>query len=298
MSASTMSCHLRRWRGIALPVAMLVASAAIPVAATPRAIPAHPVRAAAPAGNPLALEEGVSRAISIASADCNRDCRDDVVVGYREPSGGIVAVYPGSLRGLGADPVLVAVPVAPDLLVAGDVTADGIADVVAASRGATELWLVRGTRSGEFRTPEAIDAGGAITALAAGEFGGHNGRTSIAVGVARDAGAAVRILVADESGSLDAAVTIATPAAAAAFALGQFDASAPFDLAVAAGERVVGDLADERLHERVLATLRRAGIRLHAQEGGVARSSTGFAGRLCAGGSVDLRSTIGSKKAT
>lgn len=228
--------HLRRWSGTTLAVVLVFVCAAAPVAAASRsvALRSH-ARAARVEARPT-LVDGVARAVSVASADCNRDGRADVVAGYDVPDGGVVAIYAGTRSGLATEPVLVSLPVAPDFLVAGDVNGDGRADIVAASRGASDLLLLRATPNGDFSAPEPVHVAGSVTALASGQFGGLDGRTDVAVGVSGADGSRAVVLSLVDGVPLVETASIGMPAPVQSFAFGQFDASSPLDLAIAAGD--------------------------------------------------------------
>ncbi|HJX84302.1 MAG TPA: VCBS repeat-containing protein, partial [Candidatus Angelobacter sp.] len=150
-----------------------------------------------------ALAAGRAQPVSMASEDVDADGVADLVVGYSAPGGGIVAVYRGNLdafapqshasflaigRGEFPSPFrtdvrVFNVPVSPDFLAIGNFTGGGTPDLVMASRGGNAMYVFAGDGNGGFGAPKTINLQGAITALAAGNFG-KSLATSVVLGLA------------------------------------------------------------------------------------------------------------------
>ena len=83
-------------------------------------------------------------------------------------------------------------PVAPELMVAGDFDHDGHPDLALAQRGDRAVYLLRGGRDG-FGSPEKLAQAGAVDALAAGHIDQPDGFADLAIAVSDQAGASLRI---------------------------------------------------------------------------------------------------------
>jgi hypothetical protein len=201
---------------------------------------------------------GAGRAL--ASADFDEDGTPDLVTGYAGPQGGrlvvrrgnVDAIYPNSpeanarrARGEFSEAAFhpargsFALAEAADFLGTGDFDADGHWDIVAAARGGTKLYWLRGDGRGNFAAAQALEVPGAITALAVGEVNRVDGLTDIALGVAATEGA--RVLVFESPGGAlrgpPESFALAAPVVDLAFgALGE---DGWLDLAIASGSEVV-----------------------------------------------------------
>jgi hypothetical protein len=148
-------------------------------------------------------------ALSLASGDFNEDGVPDLLVGSSSSNGRAVslrlgnsdAIYPNSpdaqarkrLGQFTSAPFLpiertLALPTAPDFLVAGDFDGDDHADIVAARRGGTSLSLLSGKGDGTFGEIRVIDLFGKITSLVSGEIGRVNGLADLAITIETDEG--------------------------------------------------------------------------------------------------------------
>jgi VCBS repeat protein len=197
---------------------------------------------------------------ALASADFDEDGVPDLVTGYAAPRGGrlsvqrgnVDAIYPnsaeaqarrarGEFTAAAFHPARqsIALPEAADFVGTGDFDADGHWDIVAARKGGTRLYWLRGDGRGNFGPPQIIEVAGAITALATGEINRVDGLTDIAVGIVAADGARVLIFEAAEGALRRAPESIPLSAAATAFAFGQLDDHAAADLAIASGNEVI-----------------------------------------------------------
>jgi CSLREA domain-containing protein/uncharacterized repeat protein (TIGR01451 family) len=149
------------------------------------------------------LAMGQAQPLSSASADIDEDGVPDLLVGYNTPTGGVVVLHRGNLdafapqsrtsflaiaRSEFPSPFLpnaqvFNIPVRPDFLATGNFTGSGHLDLVVASRGGNALYLFAGDGKGKFASRQVISLPGAITALAAGQFGRVGEFTSLIVGM-------------------------------------------------------------------------------------------------------------------
>jgi hypothetical protein len=197
---------------------------------------------------------------ALAAADFDEDGVPDLVTGYAAPRGGrlsvqrgnVDAIYPnsaeaqarrarGEFTAAAFHPARqsIALPEAADFVGTGDFDADGHWDIVAARKGGTRLYWLRGDGRGNFGPPQIIEVAGAITALATGEINRVDGLTDLAVGILAADGARVLIFEAAEGALRRAPESIPLSAAATAFAFGQLDDHAAADLAIASGNEVI-----------------------------------------------------------
>jgi FG-GAP-like repeat len=210
-----------------------------------------PARAVAP------LDSDASpRPLAMTTADLDGDRLTDLVVGFADGGSGTIVVYrtnrdalwpngPRARERWGAEipPFLPAartwVGERPDRLVAGDFDNDGKVDVVFATSGSRVVWLLPGTRVGEFGAPRRYDMPGQVTALASGEYGRADGLADLAIAV--DAGDAAQFLVfGDPQGALHGAPEVhALPQAATEISLADLDGDLDRDASALAGSEIV-----------------------------------------------------------
>src|ERR1700730_7356247 len=157
-------------------------------------------------GSPAAVQSpmtGQAQPLSSTSADVDEDGGADPLVGCSTPGGGAIVLHRGNLdafapqssasflaiaRGEFPSPFLpnaqvFNVPISPDFLATGNFTGSGHLDLVLASRGGNALYLFSGDGKGKFVSWQVISLPGAITVLAAGQFGRAGAFTSLIVGL-------------------------------------------------------------------------------------------------------------------
>jgi hypothetical protein len=197
-------------------------------------------------------------ALSLISADFNGDGIADLAAGYAAPGGGgIIAVHYGSLdalapqsdasfwaigRGEFPAPFLpnarvFSVPLAPDLLAAGNFTGTGTTDLVVAARGASVMYILQGDGHGNFQAPQAVNLAGGVTALSGGKLGRTSLSSDLIVGISGSEGSSLQVYRGASKGpKLLARYALGGPVSSIAF--GNLTAGLGADAAVAAG----GDL--------------------------------------------------------
>ncbi|HEX4602660.1 MAG TPA: hypothetical protein VH724_01580, partial [Candidatus Angelobacter sp.] len=153
-------------------------------------------------GAAASLMTGASQPVAMTSGDIDGDGVDDLLVGYRVPGGGVIAVHRGNLdafapqsdaslqaigRGEFPAPFLqnantFTVPFSPDFIAVGNFKGNGNQDLVVAAKGGNTLSVFPGDGKGGFGDPQTVALPGGVTALAAGEFGASGQFTTVLVG--------------------------------------------------------------------------------------------------------------------
>ncbi|HEY3135085.1 MAG TPA: FG-GAP-like repeat-containing protein [Blastocatellia bacterium] len=213
-----------------------------------------------PAALTLALQQNLARPLALASADFDEDGVPDLICGYGHAGSGIISwlrgnvdsIYPNSpeaqrrkIAGEFTDaPFLspacvVALPIEPEFLGAGDFDGDGHWDVVAASRTSDGLYLLPGDGRGGFKNATRIALPGTVTALVTGEINRRDGLDDIVVAVNGQDGPKALVFEGPAGALRAKPETFDLPAEASALALGQLDEDYPMDLAVAAGQELL-----------------------------------------------------------
>lgn len=206
------------------------------------------------------IASGEARPTTAADVDADGDGVRDLAIGYAFAEGGAVAVYRGNAaavypnspeaqerRAAGAlvdapflgEVAVFATAVAPDLIAAGDFDLDMREDLAVAARGGTSIYVFSAREDGSFGSPVELEPGGAVTALAAGEFGRRDAAADLVAGVASGETFALTVF-ASPSGALralPASTALAAPVADLHF--GRYGADPWLDIAVASGNDLV-----------------------------------------------------------
>ena len=134
---------------------------------------------------------GNAQPVSIASGDLDADGFEDLVVGYSAGAGGYVSIHRGNMdafapqsdasfqaigRGEFPSPFHLeaqtfSVPVHPDFIALGNFTGQGNKDLAIAAKGGNTIYVLANDGKGNFGTPQGVNVGSGITALAAGQLG-------------------------------------------------------------------------------------------------------------------------------
>jgi hypothetical protein len=192
---------------------------------------------------------------ALASADVDGDGVRDLIclyAGAAEASivvyrGNLAALYPNAPEARGAstdapllfDRELAPVPVAAELLAAGDFDNDGRVDLAAAAPGDRALYVMAGEPGGAFGPPRAVEMPGAVTALASGDVNRPDGLGDLVVGVA-DGGSARLLVFEGPDGALEAEPeTFELDYPATAIAIGAVTSHGATDVVAAAGRELV-----------------------------------------------------------
>jgi CSLREA domain-containing protein len=220
---------------------------------------ALPVNYEAPPKLQALLNANAAEPRVLASGDFDEDGVPDLVCGYALQGAGVVTLYRGNIDSIFQNsfeaqrvaegkltpsaflsPARVfEAPIAADFIGAGDFDGDGHCDVVVASRGGDELYLLPGDGKGNLISSRKIQVPGAVTSLAVGEINRADGLTDVVVGAVSHEGPKALVFEGPE-GALKARPEIfSLPGEPQAMVMGQFDNEYTMDLAVGAGSELV-----------------------------------------------------------
>lgn len=204
-------------------------------------------------GRPLPTMSNLKRTAAaapraLARADLDRNGIPDLLVGLDDSGSGRVVVYLGDQQNYPArgatlpfQPALptVFVPLAPDLIAAGDFDADGCQDVVVAARDDHRLALLAGDNTGALATPVLIDLPGPVTAMATGEVNRRDSLADLVICVGRDENAQLMVFESPQGALRGTPEVHALQATCGSVAIGQLVPGAEREIVVAAGSEVV-----------------------------------------------------------
>jgi|GEM_PF-1046362 len=200
------------------------------------------------------LQSGAAQPRALGVADLDGNATPDLITGYAYNGAGIITVQNGNPEAFapkddsifprvqqGYQPPsllsqaqVYSVPEPVDFLVTGDFTGDGKNDVLTAALGGS-VYLFRPTPEGGLGSPEVIQAPGAITALASGNFGGTKGMASVLVGIQGTDNYDVLAYVGESGGVLGAPQVYQVPDRVNSLSLGRLDDDPFADAAVVTG---------------------------------------------------------------
>lgn len=127
----------------------------------------------------------------------------------------------------------------PDFLDAGDVDADGFADLLVTARGSSDLILLAGSGNGSFISQKTLRVEGSIAAMVTGSIGRNDQLTDVAVAYQNSKGAFLAIFEHPVGAFAGKPEIFSLPAAANALAIGDVDKDPYSDVAVACGSTLV-----------------------------------------------------------
>ncbi len=194
------------------------------------------------------------RAVSMVSCDFNVDGFADLISGYAQGESGFITLHHGNPEaysptspaafenlkrgifppGFVSESVVTNVPVAPELLVAGDFNGDGNADLVFGKHGDAAIYFMPGSRTG-FGTPQKISLGGSLNAMAAGEIDLPNAAIDLVLGISGNLGSSLQIF-RDGISTKPLVYPLAAPADQ--LAIGNLDDDQMGDVAILAGGQI------------------------------------------------------------
>lgn len=197
--------------------------------------------------------------LSLASGDFDEDGATDLITGSGGANGGSIVLHRGNSDALFPNTVearerrqrgsaeessffsgnqIGQIGSAPQIIVTGDVDADGHIDIVAGTYGETTLWWLGGDGKGGFSEPHDVSLVGPLTALAAGDVNRRDGLTDIVIATG---GTSPRLsLFEGPQGAFASAVeTLPLPGEARDIVLGTFDSDAAKDIAVLLPSEIV-----------------------------------------------------------
>src|SRR5215471_1773982 len=159
------------------------------------------------------LESGEAQPLWLFPGDFDAEGVADLAVGYATSRGGALTIHRGNLdafapqskasfdaigRGEFPSPFLlnakaIAIPIRPDFMAVGTYHGFGFPDLIVATRGDHFVYLLTNDGKGNFSSPKSFDVGGAISSLAAGDFGKRGAFSKLMVGVCDEGGAGLHV---------------------------------------------------------------------------------------------------------
>ena len=210
------------------------------------------------------LRRNQVQALVLVTGDFDEDGVPDLISGYATVDGsGIITLHRGNVQSLwpygeavknGEPPAFMSdarifgLPEAPDFVGAGDFDADGHWDIVAARRGGSALYLLRGDGRGSLGEPERIALDANVTALDTSDINRRDGLTDIVVGVANASGAHLLVFEGPNGALRGNPEVVDLKQPASSFAFASFTGGVMDDIAVANGnELTIIQARDRRL---------------------------------------------------
>ncbi len=190
--------------------------------------------------------------VAMATADFDSDGVDDLVAvdktgAARVFKGNAAVIDPVTEPGSNGDATgeilldvgrSISLPIVPDFFEAGDFNADGHADILAAARGGTVVYLAAGDGAGGFTELSDFGVGGSITALRTGEIGRADQQADLAVAVHDGDSSFVAVYEHPTGAFARPPERVKLSAPATDIALGFLESDSFADIAVAAGNNL------------------------------------------------------------
>src|SRR2546426_4289171 len=208
---------------------------------------------------------------ALAAADFDSDGVPDLITAYATENGGLLtlhrgngdSIYPNSpdaqahkAQGTYVDQPFYpdtnafSIPITPDWIAASDFDMDGRADVLVATLGSSDLYLLPGDAHSGFDSLKHIQLRGGVTAFVTDFVNGEAGLPGVVVGIDGPTGPQALIYHSGMGLLNDSPDVISLSQAATALAIGHLDETLRMDVAIAAGNQLQIVHSEESARDR------------------------------------------------